>query len=80
MKLITAFLKLIRWPNLVMIAVTQVLFYYSFVIPLFSAKSLLLQNAPLISQVVLFFYSSKTNCNETAFRPRCVFRHFFPER
>ncbi len=36
MKLITAFLRLVRWPNLVMIAVTQVLFYFSFVQPLFS--------------------------------------------
>ena len=53
---------------------------YSFVIPLFSAKSLLLQNTPLISQVVLFFIHQKTNCNETACRPRCGFRHFFPER
>ncbi len=31
MKLITAFLRLVRWPNLVMIAVTQVLFYFSIV-------------------------------------------------
>jgi hypothetical protein len=52
---------------------------YSFVIPLFSAKSLLLQNTPLISQVVLFFIHQKTNCNETACRPRCVFLHFFTE-
>jgi 4-hydroxybenzoate polyprenyltransferase and related prenyltransferases len=35
MKLITAFLKLVRWPNLVMIAVTQVLFYFSLVQPLY---------------------------------------------
>jgi 4-hydroxybenzoate polyprenyltransferase len=35
MKLITAFLKLIRWPNLVMIALTQVLFYVSLVQPLY---------------------------------------------
>jgi 4-hydroxybenzoate polyprenyltransferase len=31
MKLITAFLRLVRWPNLVMIAVTQGLFYFSIV-------------------------------------------------
>lgn len=31
MKLISAFFRLIRWPNLVMIAVTQVLFYFSIV-------------------------------------------------
>ncbi len=35
MKLITAFLRLVRWPNLVMIAVTQVLFYFSLVEPLY---------------------------------------------
>jgi 4-hydroxybenzoate polyprenyltransferase len=35
MKLITAFLRLVRWPNLVMIAVTQVLFYFSLVQPLY---------------------------------------------
>jgi len=36
MKLITAFLRLVRWPNLVFIALTQVLFYFSFVQPLYS--------------------------------------------
>jgi 4-hydroxybenzoate polyprenyltransferase len=35
MKLIAAFFRLIRWPNLVMIAVTQVLFYFSLVHPLY---------------------------------------------
>ncbi|MGB4844076.1 MAG: geranylgeranylglycerol-phosphate geranylgeranyltransferase [Ferruginibacter sp.] len=35
MKLIIAFLRLVRWPNLVIIAVTQVLFYFSLVQPLF---------------------------------------------
>jgi 4-hydroxybenzoate polyprenyltransferase len=34
MKLISAFLRLVRWPNLVMIAVTQLLFYFSLVEPL----------------------------------------------
>lgn len=33
MKLIEAFLRLVRWPNLVMIAVTQLLFYFSLVYP-----------------------------------------------
>ena len=33
MKLITAFLRLVRWPNLVMIAVTQLLFYFTLVRP-----------------------------------------------
>ncbi|HEX2683299.1 MAG TPA: geranylgeranylglycerol-phosphate geranylgeranyltransferase [Ferruginibacter sp.] len=34
MKLISAFVRLVRWPNLVMIAVTQALFYFSLVEPL----------------------------------------------
>ena len=37
MKLVPAFFKLIRWPNLVFIALTQVLFYYAIVIPSFPA-------------------------------------------
>lgn len=36
MKLIAAFLRLVRWQNLAFIAVTQVLFYFSLVQPLFS--------------------------------------------
>lgn len=35
MKLIGAFLRLIRWPNLVFILLTQVLFYYCIYLPLF---------------------------------------------
>ncbi|HMK03957.1 MAG TPA: geranylgeranylglycerol-phosphate geranylgeranyltransferase [Ferruginibacter sp.] len=35
MKLITAFFRLVRWPNLVFIALTQVLFYFSLVQPLY---------------------------------------------
>src|SRR4028118_1652607 len=31
MKLLGAFLRLIRWPNLVFIAITQCLFYYCFI-------------------------------------------------
>src|SRR5687768_10676016 len=31
MKLLGAFLKLVRWPNLVFIALTQILFYYCFI-------------------------------------------------
>ena len=33
MKLIAAFFKLIRWPNLAFIAITQLLFYYCIIIP-----------------------------------------------
>jgi len=36
MKLLTAFFRLIRWPNLVFIVVTQLLFYYCIVMPLLS--------------------------------------------
>ncbi len=35
MKLLIAFFRLVRWPNLVIIAVTQILFYFSLVEPLF---------------------------------------------
>lgn len=35
MKLIAAFLRLVRWQNLAFIAITQVLFYYSLVQPLY---------------------------------------------
>lgn len=37
MKLIPAFFRLIRWPNLVFIVLTQALFYYCIVIPLFNS-------------------------------------------
>ena len=33
MKLFSAFLRLIRWPNLVFIALTQLLFFYCIIIP-----------------------------------------------
>ncbi|MBI2729171.1 MAG: geranylgeranylglycerol-phosphate geranylgeranyltransferase [Sphingobacteriales bacterium] len=39
MKLIAAFFKLIRWPNLVFIAITQLLFYYCIIIPLFQRET-----------------------------------------
>ena len=35
MRLITAFLKLVRWPNLVFIVLTQLLFYYCIYLPLY---------------------------------------------
>ena len=38
MKLITAFLRLVRLPNLVMIVVTQVLFYFTIVEPFYSSN------------------------------------------
>jgi 4-hydroxybenzoate polyprenyltransferase len=38
MKLIAAFFRLIRWPNLVMIAVTQLLFYFTLVEPFYASS------------------------------------------
>ncbi len=40
MKLVTAFFRLIRWPNLVFIVVTQCLFYFCIVIPVFKSYDL----------------------------------------
>jgi len=40
MKLIAAFFKLIRWPNLVFIALTQILFHFCIYQPLFGAGNL----------------------------------------
>ena len=42
MKLFTAFLRLVRLPNLVMIAVTQVLFYVTLVQPFYSTKEFII--------------------------------------
>jgi 4-hydroxybenzoate polyprenyltransferase len=36
MKLIVAFLRLVRWPNLVMIVITQLLFYFCFVYQIYN--------------------------------------------
>src|SRR5688572_15017532 len=35
MRLIVAFLKLVRWPNLIFIVLTQLLFYYCIYLPLY---------------------------------------------
>ena len=35
MKLVNAFLRLVRWPNLVMIIITQALFYFTLIEPLY---------------------------------------------
>src|SRR6187200_942179 len=40
MKLMAAFLRLIRWPNLVFIVLTQLLFYYCIYQPLFPVNDL----------------------------------------
>src|SRR4051812_3369985 len=39
MKLVTAFFRLIRWPNLVFIVVTQLLFYYCIVVPIIQSPN-----------------------------------------
>jgi 4-hydroxybenzoate polyprenyltransferase len=43
MKLVTAFFRLIRWPNLVFIVVTQLLFYYCIVMPLLTGTPAVVQ-------------------------------------
>jgi 4-hydroxybenzoate polyprenyltransferase len=40
MKLIKAFLRLVRWPNLIFIAITQLLFYFCIYEPLYSKQDL----------------------------------------
>src|SRR5215207_4238340 len=42
MRLISAFLKLVRWPNLVFIVLTQVLFYYCIYLPLYQIPQIYL--------------------------------------
>ena len=42
MKLLSAFLRLIRWPNLVFIALSQILFYYCIILPNLSQAYFLL--------------------------------------
>ena len=48
MKLVIAFFRLIRWPNLIFIAITQMLFYYCIYTPL-------LRNFPSNNNQLLFF-------------------------
>lgn len=50
MKLITAFLGLIRWLNLLFIATTQILFYYFILRPIFHESGIL----PLLSEKLFF--------------------------
>ncbi len=44
MKLLSAFFRLIRWPNLVFIALTQLLFYYCIILPVLPPNYYQLQN------------------------------------
>ena len=52
MKLLTAFFRLIRWPNLVFIIITQCLFYFCIIVPVLPASYYLL---PLKLTQPLFF-------------------------
>jgi 4-hydroxybenzoate polyprenyltransferase len=55
MKLVTAFLRLVRWPNLVFIVVTQLLFYYCIVTSLITYNTG--SNPLYVHQVYLFLLS-----------------------
>ncbi|HEY0355744.1 MAG TPA: geranylgeranylglycerol-phosphate geranylgeranyltransferase, partial [Flavisolibacter sp.] len=48
MKFFSAFLRLIRWPNLVFIALTQALFYYCVYLPVFQKE-----NLPVLSWIII---------------------------
>ena len=55
MRLLTAFFRLIRWPNLLFIALTQLLFYYCIIVPSLPPQYFLLQDkltAPLLYLLV----------------------------
>jgi 4-hydroxybenzoate polyprenyltransferase len=51
MKLVTAFLRLIRWPNLVFIVVTQCLFYYLITLTIFNNYTAV----PVLSEKLFWF-------------------------
>lgn len=53
MKLIAAFLQLVRWPNLVFITLTQVLFYYCIYQPLFHLDRSFLLTGLIIASVCI---------------------------
>lgn len=51
MKLVTAFLRLIRWPNLVFIVVTQCLFYYLITLTIFNSYTAV----PVLTEKLFWF-------------------------
>src|SRR5215212_1188160 len=53
MNLIPAFFRLIRWPNLVFIVLTQLLFYYCVYLPLFHNRHLQLMAWLIIASVFI---------------------------
>jgi 4-hydroxybenzoate polyprenyltransferase len=58
MKLVTAFFRLVRWPNLVFIIVTQLLFYYCVTMPVFKATN----SQPYMPPQVLFLLIAASVC------------------
>jgi 4-hydroxybenzoate polyprenyltransferase len=50
MKLVIAFLRLIRWPNLVFIVITQLLFYYCITLPIFNQHA----SNPYLPALILY--------------------------
>jgi 4-hydroxybenzoate polyprenyltransferase len=58
MKLVTAFFRLIRWPNLVFIVVTQLLFYYCIILPLTQTAYLSSFLTTDLPYLLLFTFSS----------------------
>jgi 4-hydroxybenzoate polyprenyltransferase len=58
MRLITAFFRLIRWPNLFFIALTQLLFYYCIIVPSLPPHYFLLQDKLTPALLYLLVLSS----------------------
>lgn len=58
MKLIKAFLQLVRWPNLLFIALTQLLFYYCIILPILPAGYFQLQHTLQASVLYLLIAAS----------------------
>lgn len=53
MRLLTAFLKLVRWPNLIFIVLTQVLFYYCIYLPLYNTPQTNLVSWLIVASVCI---------------------------
>jgi 4-hydroxybenzoate polyprenyltransferase len=53
MRLIIAFLKLVRWPNLIFIVLTQLLFYYCIYLPLYQVQQIHLLTWLIIASVCI---------------------------
>jgi 4-hydroxybenzoate polyprenyltransferase len=55
-KLLGAFFRLVRWPNLVFIFLTQLLFYYCIQLPLHAYRYIYISTAPMIVLTPRLFY------------------------